>query len=127
VLMALAAASLQATDAAQAYRPPEGALLAAAPRSVIQVALPDDPDHGYVLIYALGSPDAAAAAARDHAAYLASSIGKVYYPPGTRFVLRQLGSTVVYFHWLPANAPDARTATIAQALETVGTEVPIGG
>src|SRR3982751_6076989 len=43
VLSALATAGLQATVAASAYRPAEGPLLAAAPRTVLQVTMPDDP------------------------------------------------------------------------------------
>jgi hypothetical protein len=124
IVGALAAAGLQAAEAVRTYRPPEGALLAAAPRSVLQVALPDDPSHGYIVIYALGSPADATAAATDHATYLSSGPGGIQFPPGTDFVLRVLGSNVVFFTWSPENAPDARTPEIARILRTLGTEVP---
>jgi hypothetical protein len=125
VVDALAGAGLQAVDAARTYRPSEGALLAAAPRTVLQVALPDDPTHGYVLLYALPSAAAASAAAADQASYLATSIAKAYYPPGTAFVLRVQGSNVVFYSWLPANSPDARTPDIERVLRTIGSEVQV--
>lgn len=127
VIAALAAEGLPAGDAIRTYRPPEGPLLAAAPRSVLQVTLPDDPAHGYIVVYALPSAAAANAAARDHAAYISSGPGGIQFPAGTQFVLRVAGSNVVFFSWSPGNAPDARTATIAQVLGTVGTEVPVPG
>ena len=124
IIAGLAASGLQAAEAIRTYRPPEGPLLAAAPRSVLQVALPDDPTHGYVVVYALPSPAAALAAAKDHASYLSSGPGGIQFPPGTDFVLRVVGSNVVFFHWSPENASDARTPEIARVLRTIGTEVP---
>jgi hypothetical protein len=123
VIGALAAAGLQAADAARAFRPPEGPLLAAAPRSVLQVALADDPDHGFIVVYALDSPNAALAAAGDHAAWVASSIGRINFPPGTRFALRVLGANVVLFSWLPGSSPDPRLDQVGPALETIGDAV----
>lgn len=125
VIAALAAAGLQAIDAIRAHRPPEGPLLAAAPRSVLQATLPDDPAHGFIVIYALSSSTAAQTAAADHAAYIASGIGRVNFAFDTRFVLRVAGSTVVFFHWSPGAALDERTRSIEDALRTVGTEVQI--
>jgi hypothetical protein len=125
VIAALAAVGLQAVDANRAHRPPEGPLLAAAPRSILQAALPDDPSHGFVVIYALSSDAAAATAAADHAAYIASGIGRVQFPADSRFVLRVAGSTVVFFSWSPGVALDERTRLIEDALGTVGTGVQI--
>ena len=125
VIGALGALGLQAVDAARTYRPPEGPLLAAAPRTVLQVALPDDPSHGYIVIYAFDSPTAAAAAAKDHAGYIASGIGGINYPPSTRFVLRIVGSTVVFFHWSPDVSTDERTRSIEDALLRIGSGVPV--
>lgn len=127
VVDALAAQGLQALESSGSYRPAEGALLAAAPRTLLQVTLPNDPTHGYILVYALGSAEAATAAANDQAAYLSTSVAKAYYPPGTAFVLRVVGSNVVFYSWLPANAPDPRTPQIQPVLETVGTEVQVPG
>ncbi len=124
VVRALASVGLQAVDATRPYRPTEGPLLAAAPRTVLQ-ALPDDAAHGFVVIYALGSENAAQAAASDHAAYLAMNTTKANLPPGSRFALRRVGSTVVYFTWSASNAADPRMGSIAQALATLGTEVAV--
>ena len=125
VIAALAAVGLQAVETTRPYRPPEGPLLAAAPRTVIQVALPDDPDHGFVVVYALDSPNAALAAANDHATWVASSIGRINFAPGTRFQLRALGSTVILFSWLPGSSPDPRLDQVGPALETVGEAVTV--
>jgi hypothetical protein len=117
---ALSAKGLVATDTIRSFRPPEGPLLAAAPRSVIQVELTDDPDHGFIVIYALGSPDAAIAAAEDQLAYIARGEGGgALLPPGTNIVVRPRNSTVVFFHWLPATSPDPRTSTIADTIAEV--------
>lgn len=125
VVDALGAAGLPAREATRPYRPPEGALLAGAPRTVLQVTLPDDPTHGYVVIYALGSPASAAAAAQDHAAYVASGPGGIQFPPGTQFVIRVVGSTVVFFNWSPQTSTDARTEQIATVLGAIGTGVEV--
>ncbi|HET7180802.1 MAG TPA: hypothetical protein VFI15_01060 [Candidatus Limnocylindrales bacterium] len=125
VLTALAAAGLQATVTDRAYRPPEGPLLAAAPRTVLQVAMPLDPDHGFIVIYALESPNAALAAANDHATWAAASVGRINFPPGTRFELRVLGSNVILFSWLPGSSPDARNDQIGPALEGIGQDVAV--
>lgn len=125
VVAALAAVGLQATVALRAYRPPEGALLAAAPRSVLQVALPDDPSDGFLVIYAFPTEAAAQAAASDAAAYIASGPGRVQFPLDTHFVLRVIDSTVVFFHWSPGTSPDARTRSIEEALTTLGSGVTV--
>ena len=127
VIGALGQLGLQAVEAQRQYRPPEGALLAAAPRTVLQATLPDDPAHGFIVIYAFGSPTEAAAAARDHADYVSSGIGKSLYPFGTRFVLRIVGSTVVFFHWSSEVATDERTRSIEDALLRIGSGVPVPG
>lgn len=125
IIAALASSGLQAADAVRPYRPPEGPLLAAAPRSVLQVGLPDDPSHGYIVIYALASPAAADAAARDHATYVSSGPGGIQFAPGTEFSLRVAESNVVFFSWSPDNSPDPRISAIAQALDTIGTPVAV--
>jgi len=127
VIGALGELGLQATDAVRAYRPPEGPLLAAAPRTVLQATLPDDPAHGYIVIYAFGSPTDASAAARDHAAYVSTGPGRIQYPPATRFVLRIVGSTVVFFDWSPDVSTDERTRNIEDALLRIGSGVPVPG
>jgi hypothetical protein len=127
VIHALSTVGLQGIEANRLYRPPEGPLLAAAPRSVVQATLPDDPGRGFIVIYALASDAAAQAAADDHAAYVASGIGRVQFTSDARFVLRVLASTVVFFWWSPGAALDPRTADIELALANVGTEVQVLG
>lgn len=124
VVAALAAVGLQAVDAIRPYRPFEGPLLSAAPRTVLQ-ALPDDSIHGNVVIYALGSDAAAQAAASDHASYIALNTSKVNFPPGSRFVLQLVGSTVLFFTWSPGNSLDPRLQSIEEALSRLGTAVAI--
>jgi hypothetical protein len=124
VIAALGAVGLQAVDSTRPYRPPEGPLLAAAPRTVLQT-LPDDVTHGNVIIYALSSDAVAQKAAADHAAYVASNVGRIQFAQDSRFVLRQLGPTVVFFTWSPGGSPDPRLQSIQDALSTLGTEVVI--
>lgn len=127
VVSALGAIGLPAAESARTYRPEEGALLAAAPRSVLQVVLPQDPARGYVLIYAFPSEQAAFAAARDHAAHVTSNNGRVLFPTDARHILRVVGDTVISFWWSPAAALDARTTEIENVLRQIGTEVPVPG
>jgi hypothetical protein len=122
---AFGALSLQLDDPQVPHRPPESPTFAAAPRAVFQVVLPDDPGHGFVSVYEFADEVAAATAGRDQAAYIASGPGRVQFVPDTRFVIRQVGRTVVFFAWSPLNSPDPRTADIQKALETVGTGIPV--
>jgi hypothetical protein len=124
IATALAVEGLQSVDAAVAYRPPEGPAFASAPRSVVQVQLPNDPTRGFIVVYAFDSPNAALAAATDQAAYIASGPGRVQFVNDTQFSLRVLGSTAIFFAWSPTS-PDPRTAAIGIALAQVGTAVPI--
>jgi hypothetical protein len=126
VIAALGAVGLPAAEATLPYRPPEGPLFAGAPRTVLQATLPDDPTHGFVVIYAFQSPQAADAAAADHAAFVSRNPGGIF-PRGSRFVLRVVGSTVVSFWWIPDSVVDPRTALIEEALLAVGSEVPVPG
>jgi len=127
IVAALGAVGLQAVDATKPYRPPEAASLIGAPRSVIQVQLPDDPDHGFIVIYSLGSAVAAEKAAFDQAAYVASGTGGIQFPPGSRFAIRTVGTTMIFFTWSPGASPDERTHLIEDAINTVGLPVPVGG
>jgi hypothetical protein len=127
VANALSIEGLQIVDAPVAYRPAEGPLFAAAPRSVVQVILPADPSHGFITLYAFATPQAALTAANDQAAYIASGPGRVQFGIDARFTLRVLGSTALFFWWSPSNSPDEHTPTIDLALAQVGTAVPIPG
>lgn len=125
VIAALAELGLQAVDALRSYRPPEGPLLAAAPRTILQATLPDDPSHGFIVIYSFDSAPDAQKAAEDDAAYIASGVGRVQFAASSRFVLRIVGSTVVFFTWSPDTATDPRTRSIEDALLRIGSGVTV--
>ena len=42
------------------------------------------------------------------------------FPLGTQHVLRQVGSTLVLYSWLPAASSDPTAAKVADALDTLG-------
>lgn len=114
---------LQPTDLT--VRPGEPPSFSAVPRTAFRAILPEDPAGELVVVYELPDPGAAAVAATELAAHITSGPGRVAYPPDVRFVLRQAGSTLVFFPWSPGSSPDARTPDVAAAVATVGSEVPI--
>lgn len=118
---ALGKASLIVAESATPFRPPEAEPLAAAPRSVYQVTLPQDPGDGFVVVYEMPSEADARAAAEAQRAYLASGPGRVQSPPGTDHVIQQLGSALIVYDWLPADAQDPNAPRVAEALRTIGT------
>jgi hypothetical protein len=120
IAAALAAAGFQLSVPTVPFRPPESARLAAAPRAVFQVVLPNDPTHGYIVVYEF--PDAATAniAGQEMASYLGAGPGKVQFTPDTMHALRQLGTTLIFYSWSPANSPGPDAATIGQVLTSVG-------
>ena len=83
-------------DAEVPCRPPEGVTFTTAPRAVYQVILPDAPGQGFIMVYEFPDATAAAEAAADQAAYLATGPARVQTPFGTRHVMRLVGST-----WMP--------------------------
>jgi hypothetical protein len=125
LLDALGAAQLQAGPSPRPYRPPETTALAGVPRTVLQVTLPQDPAHGYIVVYELPSAAQAGAVGREYAAYLGSGVGRVNFPIDTRFTLRQVDSTLVFFHWSPSNWPDPRSAGIQPVIEGVGEPIAV--
>jgi hypothetical protein len=124
VIAALGGVGLSATEALLPYRPSEGALLANAPRTVLQVTLPEDPNGAFIVIYPMQSPQAADVAAAEQAELIDSNRGGAF-PKESRFSLRVVGNTVVFFTWIPGAAIDPRTRSIEEALLGVGSEVPI--
>jgi hypothetical protein len=124
VIAALGGVGLAAAEAQLPYRPSEGALLANAPRTVLQVTLPEDPTNAFIVIYSLLSPQAADAAAAGQAELISSNRGGAF-PNTSRFSRRVVGSTVVFFTWIPETVIDPREALIEEALLSVGSEVPI--
>lgn len=112
-------------DAEVPFRPPEDHAFTTTPRAVFQVILPDAPGDGFIVVYEFADPTAAAEAAADQAAYLASGPARVQTPIGTRHVIRLVGATVVLYSWLPEGVVDARQLEIQPALETLGIGVPV--
>ena len=124
---ALSARNLILDDAKVPFRPAEPPDLSGVPRTVYQVQLRDDPSGGFIVVYDLGSAPAATAAGSALARYLSSGPGRVQAPLGTVHVLRQVGTNLVYYQWLPGAATDPLTPGIQQALETMGTGIPVAG
>jgi hypothetical protein len=125
LVRALGEHNLVLTDTQAPVRPAEAPLLGAAPRAVYQVILPKDPTHGYIVVYEFPDPARAAAAAAEQQAYLATGPGRVQTPLGTVSIIRQVGSTVVFYDWLPEGSTDDSAPGIQQALETLGVGFPV--
>lgn len=126
IVAALGKAGVQVESVLAPYRPAEAARLATAPRTVLRAIIPGDPDHGRIVIYELLSAADATSAAEDQATYVASGVGRVQFPTGTQFVLRVVGSTVIFYSWAGSSTPDqASAAAIAGALETQGFGVAV--
>jgi hypothetical protein len=106
-------------------RPPEPAGFEPLARVTLRAPLAADASGGLITIYEFADGPAAADAGASLAAYLGSGPTRIQYPPDARLVLRRVGSTLVFFSWSPTNAPDPRTADLAAAIATVGTEIPI--
>ena len=77
IVAALGPAGLQLADAQRAFRPGESARVAAAPRAVYQVVLPEDLDGGYIVVYEFRDAAAAVDAGNDLAGYLGTGAGRV--------------------------------------------------
>ncbi len=126
VIAALGEAAIVVRDAQVAYRPGESALVAAAPRHVLQAVLPKAPTGGYVVIYEFVDATAASAAGSQWAEYVASGIGRVQFPTDSLFTIRQAGAALVFHAWSPGGStePDGEAA-VAAALETLGVGWPV--
>jgi len=127
VSSALGAVGVLLDDAQASYRPAESPRLAAAPRTVVRAVLPEDPSRGLISIYGFIDAASAAEAAGEQAAYIANPVGRVQFPTGTQFTIRQFGSTVIFFSEVPDSSPDDQAPDIVQALRTVGAEVVVPG
>jgi hypothetical protein len=121
----LATKSLQLDDPKVPFRPPESLAFASAPRRVFQALLPDDPGHGFVSVYEFPDASVAAAAGQEQANYVGSGPGRVLFPLDARFVVRQLGTTIVFYAWSPGSSTDPRAVDIQPALETIGTAIAV--
>ncbi|HEY8817397.1 MAG TPA: hypothetical protein VIM25_01055 [Candidatus Limnocylindrales bacterium] len=121
----LGAVNLVLSDTQTPVRKAESPLMAAAPRAVYQVVLPKDSNKGYIVVYEFTDVGLAAAAATEQQAYLGTGPGRVQTPQGTVTLIRQVGSTVVLYDWLPAAAQDPSAAGIQTALEGLGVGFPV--
>jgi hypothetical protein len=117
---ALRSVAVQFGDATQPYRPAESDRLRNAPRAVYQVVLPDQPDAGYVVVYEFPDSASAVDAGNEEAGYLGTGNGRVQFPLGTQHVIRQVGTTLVLYSWLPAASSDPTAGHVADALNKVG-------
>jgi len=125
VVRVLEAAGLVVADPRVTYRPAEAPSFGAAPRAVLQVQLAGDLAHGFLSVYEFTSAVAATDAAREQAAYVASGTGRIQFPAGTRFTLRQLGSTVVFYAWSPGVTMDPQAPDVEAALRELGAEIAV--
>ncbi len=117
---ALTIAGFQLSDPTVPFRPPESPRLASAARAVFQVVLPNDPGHGYIVVYEFPDTATATIAGNEMAAYLGTGPGKVQFTPDTTHVLRQIGTTLIFYSYSSANSPGPDTATVATALSSIG-------
>lgn len=122
---ALGRDGLTLQDATQPFLPPESVSMSGASRGTFQVVLPDDPTHGYFVIYAFRDAATAAAAAHDQATYIGSGPGRIQFQPDTQSVIRLVDTTVIVYSWSPANSTDSHAGSIAKDLAAVGVEVAI--
>jgi len=128
IVASLAARSIGVEDARAPYRPPESPLLQSAPRLVVEAFLPADPTAGQIVVYEFPSVADAGSAGREMARFIASGPGRVNFTPDSLFVLRQLGETLIFYTYAPGSlAEPAAAAAVAEALSTIGSEVPITG
>ena len=120
VALALQGASFQVQDPNVGFRTGETATLLGTPRRLIQAVIPGDPNHGFVVIYEFADPNAADAAGREFMTYLHSGPGGIGYPGDAQFVLRRMGSTLIFFSWSPTVSPDPEVARLASVLSGLG-------
>lgn len=118
--------SIGVEDARTPYQPPASARLQGGPRLVVQAFLPKDPTAGNIVIYELPAAGDAISAGAEMAAWIASGVGRVNFTPDARFVLRQLGPTLVFYTYAPDSLADpAAAAAVAEGLSTIGTGIAI--
>jgi hypothetical protein len=125
IVGALASVNLILDDPQVPYRPAESSSLAGAPRTIFQAVLPDDPGHGYIVVYEFRTVADAAAAANEQASYVASGPGRVQFPVDAQFILRRVGTTVVFHVYSRESSTDRRGADVVAALQRLGDTVPV--
>ena len=121
----LSAAGFNLVQPSSPVRPGESQILTGAPRTVGQVQLPGDPDHGFIVLYGFPDPASAYAAAQQQAAYIGSGEGRIQFVPDSKFTLRQNGSCVLFYSWSPSASTDPRSPAIDTALQAFGVAISI--
>jgi len=107
------------------HRPGEPDAVQDAPRAIYRVNLAE-PGEGWVLIYDLGSPDAAQAAGQAFAAFLGSGVGQTNYPRDAQFALSRAGSALVFSYWSRERSGDPELAQAAfEAIRDVGQQIEV--
>jgi hypothetical protein len=122
IATALGRSNLQLDNAEVPFRPAESPTLAAAPRAVFQAVLPGASGHGFITVYEMGTEEAATAAGSEQWEYINSGPGRVQFRPDTQFVLRRLGSTLVFYAFGRESATE-EAIEVAAALNEVGEAV----
>jgi hypothetical protein len=125
LVRALGERGLALADAQVSFRPAEGPTLTETPRAVYQAVLPQEPNHGFIVVYDLPDPDRANQAALEQAEYLATGPGRVQSSLDAIDVIRVVGSTVVLYSWIPDDAGDPKAPDVQAALETLGFGVDV--
>jgi len=126
VAVRLGEAGLQLEATNRRYRPSEPAVLQQAPHALYRIAGADR-NQGWVVVYDLGSTDAAVAAAEQYAQYLAT-FGRANYPADAQFTINQLGSALVFNWWSRSRASDAAPLEAAfGAISEVGQRFQVRG
>lgn len=120
IALALQAASFQVQDPNATFRTGETPTLLGTPRRLIQAVIPGDPQHGIVVIYEFADANAADAAGREFWSYLHTGTGAIGYPPDEQYVLRRMGTTLIFFPWSPTVSPDPDVARLASVLSGLG-------
>jgi hypothetical protein len=120
IAQALAPYGLQLEDATQPFRPAESPRLAAAPRAVYHVMLPDDPNGGYIVVYEFRDAASAVDAGNELAGYLGGGAGRIQFPLDAEHAIRQVNTTLIFYTWAPSTSPDPGSPQVAQALATLG-------
>jgi hypothetical protein len=122
IAAALAAAGVTAQlgDSTRPYRPAESGRLRNAPRAVYQVALPDQPDAGFIVVYEFPDSASAVDAGNEEAGYLGTGPARVQFPPEAEHVLQAVGTTLVLYTWLPSASSDPTAGKVADALKGLG-------
>lgn len=126
VVQALASTGLVIAATSQPYQPPEGPWFAGAPRTVVELDAPSEGPVAYIVLYGFGSGADATAAAADQATYVSQATTRAFFPSDARFVIRVLGTAVIFFTWSPGRG-DPRVADVATALQQLGTEAALPG